>query len=213
VNNDLVSVFLDEFGKIARTRNLRNLAGLMGNGDGTVRLELEVEKLVDRRRLQFSPLLSETPEVRDGDILRVKITNPTKSFVDVTVLYVQSDQQIDCFFPRGMDFNRLGPGESHFISGIKINVDTVGLEDLMVIGVAATGSGVPASFAFLRQPSLEQAQQERASRGGADPSWNSPLGLLTRGRMFDPSLTSRGASTETLESFTIRRLSWNVVKE
>lgn len=216
VGDRLGATLFNEFGKIARAWNLRRMAELeMGAAEG-IRLDVRVERVVDNRRMQYSPLNGGTPTLYDKDLLRIIVSNPSKSYVDVTVLYIQSDGEIACFFPRAMDLNRLGPDESHTISGIRINVDTIGLEDLIVIGVPAAEGAVPASFAYLQQPSLQRNPGEQRSPGeltprGENPAWTTPLGLLTRSRMFNTPGLSRGITVER-DSFVIQRISWNIVK-
>ena len=50
--------------------------------------------------------------------------------------------------------------EEHTISGIRINDTTIGLEDLIIIGVEARGT-VPVSFAFLEQAGLRGTSRSR----------------------------------------------------
>lgn len=218
VDDQLSSVLLEEFNKLARATNLRRIAELETGGNESIRLDVRIERLVDPRRLLYRPLsIVPTPDVRDQDSIQVVITNPTKSWVDVTVLYIQTDGKIDCFFPhpRKAEFNRLGPNESYVIKGIRINDDTIGLEDLIVIGVPREiGGTLPANFAFLSQPSLQKASETVQSRGSEeDFAWTSPLGLLSRGLVFNEPGASRGATASDLKSFGVYRLSWNVVKD
>ncbi len=212
IDKELSDKLLTECNKLARAQNLRRLAELQGGEGEAVKLDIKAERLVDERRILYTPLRAPAPNVHDGDAIRVIIRNPTKSNVDVTVLYVQSDGMIDCFFPKNADFNRLGPEESHIIRGIRINVKTTGLEDLIVIGVPAGDAPLPASFAFLKQPNLQKAGDRQRSRGMTSGDWDSPLGLLTRGLVFNEPGQARGAHTSDLSTFTIQRISWNVVK-
>lgn len=215
VDDSLSGVLLEEFSKLARAANLRRIAELETGGNGDIPLDVRVERLVDQRRGRYSPLsIAPTPEVRNDDLVRVVITNPAKSSVDVTVLYVQTDGKIKCFFPDDLtDSNRLGPGESYTIRGIRIDDQTIGLEDLIVIAVPRASSGtLPASFAFLSQPSLQRASETQRSRGAEDPAWTSPLGVLSRGLVFNEPGVSRGATPDDLKSFAVFRVSWNVVK-
>ncbi|MFM7165326.1 MAG: caspase family protein [Planctomycetaceae bacterium] len=219
VDDALSGVLLEEFSKLARAANLRRIAELETGGNEDIRLDVRVERLVDQRSLRYSPLSAvPTPELRNKDVIRVVITNPTKSWVDVTVLYIQTDGCIRCFFPKSKDvLNRLGPGESHTTGRINIDDTTIGLEDLVVIGIPRENAGaVAASFEFLSQPSLKRAEESVALRSrtaaAEDMAWESPLGVLSRGLVFNEPGLSRGGSMEALKSFVFFRVSWNIVK-
>lgn len=209
LNEDLSGVLVTELGKIARAMELRRLAILQQNAPDGVRLDVTAKKVVDRDRLRFAELTPDSSDLVDKDEVDLVIRNPTRSYVDVTVLYVQSDSAIKCFFPAEFEFNRLPPGGSHTVAGIEIDDKTTGLEDLIIIGVTAGDDPNTASFRFLAQQSLAKARRETTSRG-FDAAWESPLGRLSRKRILGEPASTRGADVSSLDSFAIHRISWTI---
>ena len=216
IDDKLNDALFDAIARVTRHRRLRGLAG--NDTETAIRLETSVERLVDPIKKTYEPLLVDKAIVRDGDLIRVNFSNRGVSSVDVTVLYLQSDYQIANFFPRGLEFNRLPPQGSHSLS-IRINDETVGVEDILLIAVNSSGSPLPSSFGFLAQPGLKDLQTAVRTRGPADKAWESPLAKICRARLYaDPTLgdvthwSQRGGKVVELSSFVAHRVSWNIEK-
>jgi hypothetical protein len=146
----------------------------------------------------------------DGDHLRITLTNRGDAPVDVTVLYLDAAFQIQSHYPTmkqalsGLS-NTLHPGQSHNVT-IRLNDSTIGLENILVLGVARDPVDPPVNFAFLAQAGLTQAGFDR-TRGNS----RSPLDDLLTAGLFEGS---RGSATaDDARSFSIQRHSVTIVKK
>ena len=152
--------------QIVRVRNLKQLASSTDEavrGDAGVKIGLEVRKLANKgdRQGQPAPANGRGMAFRDGDRLLLRLRNPNRVPVDVTLLYVNGGFGIDALYPERGEINRLAPGETVSIR-IRINGKTTGEEDLVAVVVRGT-AGQPVDFTALAQPTLE------AARRGANP--------------------------------------------
>lgn len=194
--------------RVARASFLRRLAAcpVITTAADTLRVRARAERIQsDGTGIELSP---EEPVVRDGDHLQIVIRNLSVVPVDVTVLYVQSDYAIQCFYPSGLDFNRLRPGGVLPVSGIRINDSTLGWEDVIVLSVQSDNQPLPASFSFLAQPGINESSPHTVPRG-AGPRLESPLAQLLR--PGPNSGVHRGLPENEWRRFRLQRVSWHVV--
>jgi hypothetical protein len=210
---------------MARAINLRNLVGAdeeLRAGepiDPNVDLQVVVKKWNPETK-QFEAVLNpSTMTLTDRDKVRVEVSNMGSVPVDVTILYVESAYRIISYFPTlrdamsGFYNNRLEPDRVPKIAQFTINDRTVGMEDVIVIGVVGDPSLPPQNFAFLQQEGLEQARAaEQRTRGpGGNSPLKTPLGELFSSAMYGEG-TRGGNSSSELTSYAVRRISWVVKK-
>jgi hypothetical protein len=155
------------------------------------------------------------PEFRHCDIVYVVMRNTGTHPIDDTLLYIESEAQIDCF--NGWGKARIDPGEVRdLMQGFRIVTKDqksgarlpVGRERLMVIGVEKpTRDAIETTFCNLQQKSLDSARAERGNRGA-----DSPFAALMEEAGLANELT-RGFTavrTEVLSSVVMRTFTWEV---
>lgn len=188
--------------RIARAANLKKLAAGESEetprGD-TVRIELGIERSDDALKAGAS----ERPTLRDGEQMTIRLKNPCRFPVDVTLLSIDSAHGIQALFPEQGEINRLQPGDSIPFS-TEVVAESRGLEHLVAIVVKADGEVV--DFTSLAQPSLEVVK----TRGGQDgKSLESPLGELLKLAVFADGKT-RGVKRTAVKSHRLQLLTWEV---
>jgi hypothetical protein len=126
-----------------------------------------------------------------------RITNlGREGAVDVTLLYIDSQRNIQSVFPRANAFadNRIRAGQMNQINlpPVRVTADTLGIESVLLIAVP--GEGPPMDFTFLEQTVYERAKGT-ASRGSGDNTLeDTPLGALLSTDLYNrPS--DRGLDT------------------
>ena len=192
--------------KIARASSLRNLATLPANqGAQAFRLEASVRALsgVDDHRgiaVGFGP---DGRVLRVGQLVEFLVRNAGGRPADVTVFFVSSAFEIRQVYPaaeRQMD-SRLEPGEEVVIAQTKITDDTLGDEDLVIIGLPP--SVPPVNLSVLAQPGVDHG-----SRDASRPEPNSLAALV--GSALEGH---RGASHELnpADEFSVALFAWRTV--
>jgi hypothetical protein len=190
--------------QIARVQNLKQLASSADEtvrGDAGVKIGLEVRKLSSKADRQGQPVQANGQTFHDGDRLLLRLTNPNRVPVDVTLLYVNGGFGIDALYPGRGEINRLIPGET---VSIRFHIDgkTAGQENLVAIAVRGTEGRLPVDFTALVQPTLEAAHD-------ADRAFSNPLGRLLKNAMF-ASGDARSADRDTLDEYRLEMFSWKV---
>ncbi len=188
--------------RIARAANLKKLAANESTetprGDA-VRIELELER-------HDSPAPkdgSERATLRDGEKITIRLKNPCRFAVDVTLLSIDTACGIEAIFPGQGEINRLQPGDSVPFS-TRVVAKSRGLEHLVAIVVKADREVV--DFTSLAQPSLETVK----TRGGpARSSLDSPLGELLKYAVFAEG-TTRGVKRTAVKAHRLQLLTWEV---
>ena len=196
--------------QIARVQNLKQLASSADEavrGDAGVKIGLEVRRLSGKSDRQGQPVLANGRGLtfHDGDRLLLRLTNPNRVPVDVTLLYVNGGFGIDALYPERGEINRLSPGETVPIR-FHIDAKTTGQENLVAVVVRGI-EGPPLDFTFLAQPTLEAARGAERTRGGS--ALASPLGRLLEHAMF-ASGNARSADRESLDEYRLEMFSWKV---
>lgn len=208
--------------KISSVTNLSRLAAGMGTAT-RAKVELYLERRCDADDRSCDPapqaiLPTSRPSVRDGDTIKVVVTNPTIQPIDVTILYVDSTYGITALFPdpqAGDTSPRLEPIGTATANGgriefpITVNADTTGFERLMVIGVPAPPQSPVTSLVGLAQQGVrgEGVSRGHGSGGGglADLLQDAAFGSDNTGSTRGPP--SRGQAT----SADFSTFGWTVV--
>ena len=188
--------------RIARTANLKKLAAgesTQSQFGDSVRVELNI----DRGSAADRPESSERPTLHAGEKITIRVKNPCRFPVDVTLLYLDSQCGINALFPQRGENNRLGPDDSFPISTLVV-AETWGLEHLVVIAVKADREVV--DFTVLAQPSLEVV---RTRNGIDDRSLTSPLGELLKQAVFAKGQT-RGMKRTAVKAHSLQLRTWEV---
>ncbi|MCY2995658.1 MAG: hypothetical protein NTY19_48600 [Planctomycetota bacterium] len=142
----------DRLQQIARFENLKRLAAgsdETSHGSGALRVELELRRSRDQADREGQPVHFEAglPTFHAGDRVDIRIRNPQRFPLDVTLLYLDCGFGITPLFPVDGELNRLEPGGEKLVR-VVASTTTPGLEHVAVIGVR--GSTVqPADFSVL----------------------------------------------------------------
>ena len=188
--------------RIARATNLKKLAARESEETPRgeeIRIELSVERM--GASPQASP--SERLTLRDGDQMTIRMKNPCRFPVDVTLLTIDTAYGIQALFPEQGEINRLQPGDSVPFTA-EVVAESRGLEHVVAIAVKADGEVV--DFTSLTQPSLEKVR----TRGGAgNRSLESPLGELLKHAVFAEGKT-RGVKRTAVKAHRLQLLTWEV---
>ena len=188
--------------RIARAANLKRLAANESTetprGDA-VRIDLDLE----RHNAPGSKDGAERVTLRDGEQITIRLTNPCRFAVDVTLLSIDTACGIAAIFPGQGEINRLQPGDSVPFTTMVV-AKSRGLEHLVAIVVKADREVV--DFTSLAQPSLETVKV----RGGpARTSLDSPLGELLKHAVFAEGAT-RGVKRTAVKAHRLQLLTWEV---
>lgn len=146
---------------IARAENLLRTASNPGDlamrGSVPSQVELSLVRLKDETDAKGTPAPFPNPRFQPGDIVRYQLHNPSRTPMDVTVLYIDSRYGVTPIFPLDGENNRLQPGDRLQIPPSVVGDETTGRENVVVLAVKGTGDR-PSDFTLLAQPSLEQAR-------------------------------------------------------
>jgi hypothetical protein len=140
---------------ISRAEAVKRVAASGGSEGSDQGAKVKVELLRYRSKSKEDlknpiPVPAEGIEVPiySDDLLALRITNPTRANLDVSVLYIDSRCGIDCRFPGPTrPVNRLFPNDSILVPdpsskrpALEIDTSTLGREYFVVLAVAAQGS-------------------------------------------------------------------------
>lgn len=152
----------DTLERIARAENLKRLAADADSGSGgqTVRVDLSLHRSESASRDETLPVLY------DGERLTIRVVNPCRFPVDVTLLAIDAASGIEAVFPNRGEINRLQPGDA-----IELPVQVVavvrGREHL--VAIVTRGEGEVLDFSVLAQPGLGSARTRGLSHMLKDP--------------------------------------------
>src|SRR5262249_4062664 len=134
----------ESFPKMVRTQNLLKLAApksdkvMAGLGDFQARAGGEIELPGVKKAVKGGPERGKI--AYHGDDLRLRIRNPGRVAVDVTVLYVNARFGIAALFPaKDSEHNRVEPGQAVTLQEMEVDKETAGLEHMVVVAVKAEG--------------------------------------------------------------------------
>lgn len=203
VDDQLGDWLKEALGRIARAECLKRMAAdtsAKSDGTGGVQVKIEPMRRKDQADTRGSIAMtwpSPSLPVFDGDLMAVRISNPGKIPVDVTIMYIDSGCGISCLYPLDGEINRLGPGDS-VTTKFRVSGKTAGMEQLVVLAVKGQGQNV--DFSTLAQPSLESAFKDAGTRDVAlKQSLESPLGKLLKKGLYGQG-TSRGLSADEVDN-------------
>ena len=158
-------------GRIAQVENLKRMAAQDAQrgegGRNAVKVKVELLRRKDKKDRDGTypwPWPGPSVSMYDGDLVAMRLSNPGRVPIDVTVLFIDRGCEIDCLYPLHYELNRVMPGQKltlKFRAFAKIECT----EHLVVLAVKAQGPLV--DFSVLTQPTLEQAliHAGGASRG------------------------------------------------
>lgn len=188
---------------IAKALNLIRLGTVLG-GDGLA-TSLEVKRAKTGINETFD--VTEVPTLYEGDSLSLKVANYLEEPLDITVLFVGSDYSIDVVFPRNGKFNRFMEEEETTIELGKINVDTTGVERLIILSSIASKGSAAVNYNFLAQSGL--VKRRNARKAGSldallDDAGFSQANIKRRSIPVEESINSKG-DIHTLSWITSER--------
>lgn len=184
--------------RIARAANLKNIAAnesSMTKTGESVRIDLRVEKERTSQPLDDATRSS----LKNGDKISVRVRNPCPFPVDVTLLFIDSQQGIDALFPQRGEINRLLPGDSITIP-TQVAAEKPGLEHLVAIAVKSQREVM--DFTCLAQTGIDQTRGD-----SSDASLKSPLGQLLNHAVLSGSPT-RGLKQTSVKAHCLKLVSW-----
>lgn len=195
---DVSDKLQDSLRRISRYVNLLRVCAQMPVGASSV-ADAQIQATLTRAHSTESMPLPDgiLPKLYSDDVVEFKIRNNGPKAADVTLLFLDSQYGITAMFPQAGRLNRIEPdGDDHL--KILIDADTVGIERMLVISVAAEPNRPNADFSFLQQQSLP------ASRGGSA----SPLDALFQEAAFGASGTRGLARIDDVSAARMRLISW-----
>jgi len=148
-DDDLRAIIVSRIGRAVRTLTLTRALQQIANSQPESLIGLSV---AFRRRgaATLSQLaVSRIPSVRDGDEIVFTVTNQSAQAIDVTMLYIDSNDGVSVIYPAvSGESNRVEQGGHHSVR-VRVSSRTTGLEQLIVIAVAAKPLAPRTDFSFL----------------------------------------------------------------
>lgn len=197
--------------KIGRVANLSRLAAGIG---GTSKLEVtltwlpkcDVKDAGCSARPQVLDATSR-PVIRDGDKIKVAVTNPLPQPVDLTILYVDAYYGITAMYPDAEqgDLPRIEP-RARIEFEITANANPAGFERMLVIGIPVTPQSPQTSFVGLAQTGIAPTASRGASGGLVDLFEEAAFGSGVTGVTRGPPRragTLAGSAEITTYSWTV----------
>jgi hypothetical protein len=195
---DVSAKLQDSLQRISHYVNLLRVSAQLGTSGVA---DTEVQAILTRANAKESAPLPDgaLPKLYSGDIVEFKILNNGQTAADVTLLFLDSQYGITAMYPLAGRLNRIKPGgEDH--TKIRIEANTVGVERMLVIAVAAEPNQPNADFSFLQQQTLP-TERGQVTRG-------SPLSALFADAAFGPSATRGAEPVGDIEAPSMRLISW-----
>ena len=101
--------------------------------------------------------INKIPVLSPGNELTFKVENKSQYASDVTMLFIDSAYGITALYPDPGASNRIGAGNDDWFKG-EPDVETVGIERMIIIAVQAEANTMRTDFSFLAQPRLERTR-------------------------------------------------------
>lgn len=202
----LPSDMADALHRIGRARNLMRLAEY-ATKTGNVGLDVKIIRYDSQTSTIGREVKYETggPTLVVGEWAAFRMTNTGIVPLDVTLLFLDGSYGIESLYPvkdQEID-NRVGPGRQAMTARFEVTADTLGVEQVVAIGVPARGPRI--SFAMLPQPSLEVVKMRGSPR--------SPLEELLDSDLYGVGTRNGGLSLKGGVRHTVRLLSWRTVNK
>jgi hypothetical protein len=182
---EFATLLSDSLARIAKAVNLIRVAEQMPGGGGVASVDVKVELLPQAAGAPAKALTSVGARLRGGDKVGFTITNRSRTPVDVTILYIDSQYGIEPIFPGGAENNRIEPGAvlragPGGIEPITLGDDTTGTERLLVIVSSTVAQGERIDYTYLAQPRLDTTRSRGASSNLLDLFNEAAFGVTTR---------------------------------
>jgi Caspase domain len=206
-DDKLVMSIAESAEKIARFENLKKLAAGFADKPGGqgISFKMEMRRAKDKTDKEGTypiPWPATDLTFYDKDCVVFKTTNTGQTPIDLTFLYLDSDYNIVCIYPKELEFNRLDPGRTLKFRPLTMTTHTDGMEYLVVIAVKGENQNV--NFAYLQQPGLTLA------RGlGKQTTRDLPLGQMFQKAMYNDGNT-RGLKITEVDDYAMTMLSWTI---
>lgn len=193
--------------RLARAKGLLALApeNERVRGESAVRVGVELIRLRNKkdRQGQVVPFQPGGLSLKDGDFIRLRVTNPNDFPVYPTLLFIDSGYGIQALYPEsGQVAEAVEPKASITTGPMRVTSKTLGRE--RVVALAVKAGRVPVDFSFLEQPTIERARG--AATRGTDPL-DTPLGRLLQNAVYKEGST-RGMARVDLDEYGTALLSW-----
>jgi hypothetical protein len=199
----------ERLNRIARAQNLRKLAAQFGaTEEEGVKVQTELwlaPNVKDKRGSIKLPWPDPGLRFYDGDRLIVRLHNPNKFAIDVTLLAIDSNHKIDVLWPNE-EVNRIAAGQTEFAHPIRLKANTTGQEHLVVIAVRGR-TREPVDFRGLAQPGLEVSRSTNGQKLGMASAFGKVLDRALYGQG-----TTRAASREALAELTAELVPYRMMK-
>jgi hypothetical protein len=174
---------------MGRALNLLRMASLLQDLPSAQRA-LQVEaRLKPKAGPERALDLASQPQLADGDVVTLRLRNPGRTALDLTALYIDAGYGVTALFPHQSGAsNRIEAGGSEEIQ-VAINVETTGIERLLLIAVEARSQAERHDFSFLQQPRMETTRAGLSDYASlfAEAGFGAPEGQATRGARSVPS--------------------------
>ena len=155
----------------AKAANLRRLSEFQSR-ETAVRLEVRLQRM---QAGEWQTIDELEPQLFNRDKVRLEIENKSAVAVDLTILFIFSNEDIYPVFPWNQPpGNRVGPGQKLTGPELDVSVETQGSEDFIVLGEVAKLDTYPSSFIHLAN--IWDGPRPATTRRGSE----TPLDALTR---------------------------------
>jgi hypothetical protein len=200
INAPDVQTLAKDLGRIARARQLLQIAGTSPRGGG-LKLDVEVVRFdpPGSKEGKVVPYDSGGRNLKAGDEIAFRIVNDSNLSIDVTLLHVDDRFAITPVFPEPgtVDDNRIPAKETFVTPRLTVSSEKPIQEQLVVLAVRSTRERQ--DFTCLEQSSLETTRSV--------PALQSPLGKLLSSRIYGGEST-RGLQRAETGSYATRLLTW-----
>ena len=152
----------DWLNAIGKVRNLEQMVGRFKGGRFARKIKISL--FVTRKGGQGETIVDQSSRqpLKDGDQIRLDVTNTSNTPIDLTILFVDSQFGISTLFPSRGRTNRISAGGRKKNIGGRINKQTLGLEGMIVIASKAQDGAPVANFSFLAQKKLSRTKNVRS---------------------------------------------------
>jgi hypothetical protein len=150
----LREVLVNSFQSIAKVINLLRLSS-QTTANSKFAKKLNINGMFNANEKTFG--INKIPVLSPGNKLTFKVKNNSQYASDVTMLFIDSAYGITALYPDPGASNRIQAANDDWIEG-EPDVETVGIERMIIIAVQAEANTMRTDFSFLAQPRLDQTK-------------------------------------------------------
>jgi hypothetical protein len=166
--------------------------------DSSVKISTNLVKLKSTASTSGDTIEGAVKLIRPGDLVAYEISNHGESPVDVTILYLDSNSEVEAIFPTKNEANRILPGKRLRSPVFRVNGQTVGTENAVIIAVENLGKE------FIELTALAPS---RRSLTASAKQLDTPLGrLLDQSRIGQDR--RRSANQNLIRSYTVELMTF-----